>query len=234
MNPKNFNPPESEASIEKRLHRALKLRDWYVKKTHGNYFQEGFPDTFACHQSYGYRWIETKRPKGFAFTDAQLREFPKFAAKKIGIWILTDDTDYEINKLFRPANWIFYLNVMKIISRARGSERIITEQEKRLSSSGPERDIQEIVKFELAKNDWEVKETYGNIFQSGLPDLYAMHRDYGARWIEIKNPKGYTFTPAQVTTFPMFDAHGVGVWILDAPNQLDRLFQPHNWRSYLK
>lgn len=82
---------------------------WFVKPTHGNMFQSGFPDLFCAHHLYGTRWIECKNPKAYKFTPAQLIDFPKFAAAKCGIWVLTNDSDVEINKLFHPPNWHTYL-----------------------------------------------------------------------------------------------------------------------------
>ena len=80
-----------------------------------------------------------------------------------------------------------------------------------------------------------MKETHGNMYQSGFPDLFACHKRYGSRWIEVKNPLKYKFTPAQLQDFPMFAAHGVGVYVLTAATQLeyDKLFLPANWHTYL-
>jgi hypothetical protein len=81
-----------------------------------------------------------------------------------------------------------------------------------------------------------VKSTHGNIYQFGFPDLFATHRKFGARWIEVKNPLSYAFTPAQLEVFPKFVAFGTGVWILVAATEYEykKLFQPCNWYEYLK
>ncbi len=89
------------------------LRDWFVIKTHGNEYQSGLPDLYAAHMSFGPRWIETKTPDKYAFTPAQLKTFPLMQAAGVGIWVLTAATEYEISKLFGPANWYHYLGVMK-------------------------------------------------------------------------------------------------------------------------
>ena len=91
----------------------LKVRDWYARETHGNMYQSGFPDIFACHRRYGIRWIEVKMPTGYSFTPAQLDVFPEFAAKGVGIWILTADTETQYRLLFKPSNWHHFLSVMK-------------------------------------------------------------------------------------------------------------------------
>jgi hypothetical protein len=95
-----------EAKIQAKLLDYLKARDWYVKSTHGNQFQFGFPDIYASHFKFGIRWIEVKNPEAFSFTGAQIREFPKMSAAGTGIWILCADTEEEYLKLFKPANWM--------------------------------------------------------------------------------------------------------------------------------
>lgn len=80
-----------------------------------------------------------------------------------------------------------------------------------------------------------VKETHGNIYMSGVPDLYAAHIKYGPRWIEMKNPGKYAFTNAQLEFFPQLASVGVGVWVLTAATdeEYQKLWQPANWYQYL-
>lgn len=105
-----------EDTIRDAIKDKLTLLGWYVKQTHGNMYSEGWPDLFACHSSYGQRWIEVKLPnmKGSKFTPAQVRDFPKFCANGSGVWILTGTSDSEIDKLFKPPNWWQYTSIMKI------------------------------------------------------------------------------------------------------------------------
>jgi hypothetical protein len=100
----------------------------------------------------------------------------------------------------------------------------------------PERKIQDAIIKELRYREWLVKETHGNMYQSGFPDLFAAHRSYGSRWIEVKNPKSYSFTPAQMEWFPKFAAVQCGIWILTSsePGELAKLMGPPNWHHYLK
>lgn len=106
MRRKNDNP---ERKIQDSIIGFLKLRDWFVIETHGNIYQMGLPDLYACHLRYGYRWIEVKNPKNYRFTPAQMEIFPQMTGKGIGIWIMVAATEAEYNKLFRPANWHTYL-----------------------------------------------------------------------------------------------------------------------------
>jgi len=84
-------------------------------ETHGNMYQAGFPDLFACHSSFGQRWIEVKLPemKGSRFTPAQLESFPKICAHGSGVWILTGDSEHEYDKLSKPANFWQYTSIWK-------------------------------------------------------------------------------------------------------------------------
>jgi hypothetical protein len=106
------NGPESK--VQSDLVAFLTLREWYVKETHGNMYQSGLPDLYICHRQYGARWVEVKYLEKYSFTPAQLETFPHFAAKGIGVWILTAATEDEYRKLFGPANWYTFLSIMKV------------------------------------------------------------------------------------------------------------------------
>ena len=102
----------------------------------------------------------------------------------------------------------------------------------------PERKIQkELIKL-LELKSWMVKQTHGNMYQSGFPDLFATHKLYGQRWIEVKLPnmKGSRFTKAQLKDFPEFILHGCGIWILTAATveEYSKLFRPENLTLYFR
>lgn len=101
---------------------------------------------------------------------------------------------------------------------------------------GPEAKIQDDIIKELRYREWMVKETHGNMYQSGFPDLYAAHLKWGPRWIEVKYKESYSFTPAQLHWFPLFAAVHIGIWILTGADEteLAKLFGPANWHTYLK
>lgn len=82
--------------------------------------------------------------------------------------------------------------------------------------------------------DWLTLQTHGNAYQMGLPDLYAAHFKYGARWIEVKNPENFNFTDAQRQVFPALHSKGVGIWILFGAEdaEISKLFEPPNWFPY--
>ncbi len=100
---------------------------------------------------------------------------------------------------------------------------------------GPESEIVTAIRKFLLERGWYTIKTHGSEFQSGLPDLYCCHPRYGTRWVEVKNPLKYSFTSAQMDTFPKLEAHGVGVWILTAGTETEyqKLFRPANWYTFL-
>jgi hypothetical protein len=100
-----------ESDIQEAIEDFLRIKGWYVLRTHGNMFQRGFPDDFACHSRYGSRWIEIKRPDrtGNPYTANQMETFPKLCANGAGVWTLVAATEDEYKKLFCPANWSVYI-----------------------------------------------------------------------------------------------------------------------------
>ena len=103
------------------------------------------------------------------------------------------------------------------------------------SKKGPEDIIRDDIISLLRNRGWWVKITHGNMFQSGLPDLYCANKRYGTRWIEVKNPKKYEFTPAQLIDFPALSGQGVGIWIMTCATESEykKLFSPPNWHLFL-
>jgi hypothetical protein len=97
-----------EWHIQRRLKTFLKTRGWMVEQTHGNLFQDGFPDLLIAHPRWGQRWIDCKVEGRYQFTKAQRRKWPIWDRFGIGIWILTDATQEEYDKLFQPPNWKDY------------------------------------------------------------------------------------------------------------------------------
>lgn len=94
--------------------------------------------------------------------------------------------------------------------------------------------IQDSVRRMLAIRDWVTMRTHGNKYQKGFPDLYALHHNYGARWVEIKKPRGSVLTKAQMSTFPVI-GQGHGIWVMKAATESEykKLHQAQNWRGML-
>ena len=78
---------------------------------------------------------------------------------------------------------------------------------------------------------WHTIKLHGSTFQSGLPDLYCMHKLYGQRWIEVKTPTG-VLSMKQCEQFLKWWQHGVHVYILTGVSDYNKLFAPsdlNNW-----
>jgi hypothetical protein len=74
----------------------------------------------------------------------------------------------------------------------------------------------------------------GNMLQFCIPDLYAGHKSHGDRWIDIKNPTAYDYTMRQIQKWPVWEAHGIGIWIITGNEDYEKLFEPPNMRDYWK
>ena len=98
-----------EAKIQDAITLMLESKGWFVFPTHGNLYQQGFPDLYCGHPTHKQRWVEVKNLLSYKFTNAQLERFPMIS-KFSGIWILTGATEREYSKLFAPPNWAFFLN----------------------------------------------------------------------------------------------------------------------------
>ena len=74
------------------------------------------------------------------------------------------------------------------------------------------------------------------MYSSGFPDLFATHKKYGPRWIEVKLPGmvGSQFTRAQKKVFPELGNNGTRIWILtsDSDEEYKKLFKEDNWIEY--
>lgn len=223
-----------EKKIQERIIRYLRERDWFVRATHGNQYQSGFPDLFAAKRRYGMRWIEVKNTEKFRFTDAQMECFPKFSKNGVGIWVLQEATESSYDSLFRAPNWASYLPVAQVNMRNR-ARKPKAKVERKQAGSGPERALQNEVVAALEARGWFVLETHGSLYQHGFPDVYACKKGHGQRWIELKIEGAYKFTGAQLETFPRLMAEAVGIWIVtDVDHLFDRIQEKPNWTNYLK
>lgn len=100
---------------------------------------------------------------------------------------------------------------------------------------GPEAKIQGAIIKMLKERGWFVKVLHGNMYQAGLPDLLALNKRYGQRFIEVKQPTGYSFTPAQTIDFPQMISQGARIWVMVAATEEEyqKLFQKPNLWAYM-
>jgi hypothetical protein len=100
---------------------------------------------------------------------------------------------------------------------------------------GPEYKIQQdIIKY-LQKRGWYVKIMTASLYLKGMPDLYATHRVYGPKFIEVKYEKSWHFTKDQKLVFPQLLGHGTKIWIMFQADKFnyDMLFKECNAPYYL-
>lgn len=101
--------------------------------------------------------------------------------------------------------------------------------------SNPEKIIEDGIRFDLLPaRGWLVEKTHSTAFSSGWPDLFCWHPHFGLRWVDVKNPKAYRYTKAQIQTWPKWEAMGLGVWIMMEASEAEyqKLFQPPNFREF--
>jgi hypothetical protein len=100
----------------------------------------------------------------------------------------------------------------------------------------PEAAIQLKFRRYLEKRKWLVEVMQGNAYQQGIPDLFCWHQRWGHRWVDMKVLGAYQFTKAQIQKWPLWEAAGLGIWIIvDATDEeYKKLFKPPNMREYWK
>jgi hypothetical protein len=220
-----------ESRIRKKVIEHLTARGWHVERMPLNACETGTPGLYCHHQKWGQRWVEVKRPGGSSFTRAQKRKWPVWEAAAIGIWVLTAATQEQFGLLFGPPNWREFLRPSPQAPIKQEVDVKIGNQEQ---EGKPEAQIQrELVAFIQARG-WLVERMLANAYQTGIPDLYCYCRERGERWIEVKRADQYSFTLRQRQKWPVWDAAGIGIWILTAATegQYVLLFKPPNWRAF--
>lgn len=102
-----FRRQSPETKIRDSLRDYLGGRGWLVEIMHGNIFQKGIPDLYLHHPKHGYRWVDVKVEGKYEFTKAQIKKWPQWEAKGVGIWILTEPVS-QYERLFSKPNWRYY------------------------------------------------------------------------------------------------------------------------------
>lgn len=103
-----------EARLQEKVIAMLRDRGWFVRSTHGNAYQKGFPDLYCYNPVFekapfgATRWIDLKVEGRHQYTKAQCLEWPEWEAGGVGIWIIMGDTDQWYAKLFEPPNFRDY------------------------------------------------------------------------------------------------------------------------------
>jgi len=99
--------------------------------------------------------------------------------------------------------------------------------------SGPEAKGASRLILYMRTKGWWCKKLHGGKYQSGLPDLVAMHPIYGIKWIETKADGG-KLRSSQITMFKMFNQYGQKVFVLESEKDYWKLFEKKdNWILYI-
>lgn len=223
---KNDNP---EQRLQDQFREFLLCRDWRVMRTHGNKYQKGLPDLYCLHRVYGARWVEIKYLPNASITKAQMSVFTAISAVREGIWIVTECHELEYRKLHHNPNWRGFLIHPDVSVRGADDTALI----QMAPGSNPEAIIQNAIMTKLRAEGCICIPTLGNLYQHGFPDVYVLHPKRGAFWIEVKQRKGFSFTPAQREYFPLMAAAGQQIYVITGVDDLVYLSQPANWASYM-
>lgn len=98
-----------EKKVRDAIRDMLQGRGWRVHIMHGNAFQKGIPDLYIMHPRDGTRWVDCKVAGRYNFTNAQKKTWPSWHFDfNVGIWILTDGTSDQYDRLFAAPNWLDY------------------------------------------------------------------------------------------------------------------------------
>lgn len=216
--PKRTRQPETD--IVHAIRGWLYNMGWLTYKTHGSSQQSGFPDLYAIHPGHQARWIEVKQPLKISFTDAQRWHFPRMIKHGAKMWLLTSPM---LQVWARPPN------LQSVLTRFDMSG---VKEPLQPNRPGLEWEIQTSLTLRLKEQGWHVMATSGSIYQTGFPDLYAVHPVHGPRWIEVKNPRGYKLEHSQIRTFREWSANHVGIWVTMSDDPAIVL-KPSNVRDFL-
>ena len=115
-----------EFRVQARIKKFLEARGWHVERLVGFQFQSGLPDLIASHIKFGFRPIEVKIVKNgkARFTKAQRHKFPVLVTSGWGIWILSNASEIEYEKLFQPPNLVQFLKLTDYLSTEKAIDEI--------------------------------------------------------------------------------------------------------------
>lgn len=86
----------------------------------------------------------------------------------------------------------------------------------------------------MSVRGWFTYKLHGGKYQSGLPDLIALHPIHGLRWIEMKTP-GEKLRASQAKLFAIFERFGQQVYVLESIEHYRRIMKPKgNWKNYVR
>lgn len=105
---KTYKRHDKEKRILDKIRLMLQNLEWLVEITHGSKYMSGFPDLYLSHRKFGIRWVDVKVEDNYEYTAAQRKKWPIWHKHGSGIWIMTDATQEQYERLFQEPNWHFY------------------------------------------------------------------------------------------------------------------------------
>lgn len=77
-----------------------------------------------------------------------------------------------------------------------------------------------------------VKKLHGNAFQSGLPDLLVISKQWGTIFVEVKTPRG-KLSPRQINEFAKMSRVGAKIFVINNADNWDIVkTKKPNWAAY--
>jgi hypothetical protein len=80
---------------------------------------------------------------------------------------------------------------------------------------------------------WYTKKLHGSKYQSGLPDLLLIHKLYGVKFVEMKQPGEPLRSTQKAVFYDMWSIGGAKIWVLHDEDDYDLLFEEPNWMDYV-
>ena len=99
--------------------------------------------------------------------------------------------------------------------------------------TGPEAHGARRLRLYMRSRGWYTKKLHGGKYQSGLPDLLAIHPIHGIKWIETKAP-GEKLRSSQRKEFIIMEKFGQKIFVLEDEKDYLKLFMARsNWMEYV-
>ena len=114
--PKIRQPHGPEWFTQNAVAKMLRAKGWLVIRLVGLSWQYGLPDLMIFHKDFGMWFVEIKCEDHYRWTTHQRWRFPVLTEYGAGIWILTDATEEQYERLFKRPNLWDYMSEKDILT----------------------------------------------------------------------------------------------------------------------
>jgi hypothetical protein len=76
-----------KSKLEGEFRDRARAAGWLVDKTHGGFYNAGWPDFYCLHPQHGARWVEIKKGSD-RLTFAQWNRFKRWRDAGMEVWVL--------------------------------------------------------------------------------------------------------------------------------------------------